>query len=104
MLIQVLFKLDSIFCPGLCSHFIDESMPAIDSPAIIVARFLRANGFDEVRTRTGVGLLDRRFGDSAIARFGVTIQPLNQRIDGRKIKRHGGCFLRFWPALIEVCT
>lgn len=103
LIIQALFKVDNIFYPGLRSHFVDEVMPATDSPAIIVARYLRANGFDEVRTGTGVGLLDRRFGDSAIARSGVTIQPLNQHIDDRKIKPHDGCFLRFWPALIEVC-
>jgi len=69
--LQVLFKLLYVLSAHR-SLFIDEVMPATDSPAIIVARFLRANSFLEVCMGTmsrGVRLLDRRL---TIARSGVT--------------------------------
>ncbi len=78
LMIQVFFKVESIFYPGLRSHIIDEVMPANDSPAIIVARFLKANSFDEVRTgtiSTGDGLLDRRSRDSTFWRDQSTFEP-----------------------------
>lgn len=59
-------------------HFVDDIMLATDVPATIVARFLKANGFEEVRmgtTSTGVGLLDRRYGDPSIKCSGVANQP-----------------------------